>query len=211
MVALLALTLFAFGGVVVRLAVLQVRDVGRFQALGAEQRTRIVQLPATRGEILDRNGTPLAMTLEARDVYADPTLVTDPRREAMRVAPVLGLRTAQVRADLNGGGTFDYIARNVDQAAADRLASLRLAGIGFLPSQRRTYPSGGLASQVLGFVGVDGEGLDGLEKQYDSFLAGTPGTRTIEVSAQGQVIAGGVDDSTAPEPGGDVVLTIDRA
>jgi cell division protein FtsI (penicillin-binding protein 3) len=211
LVALLALTLFAFGGVVVRLAVLQVHDVGRFQALGAEQRTRIIQLPATRGEILDRNGTPLAMSLEARDVYTDPTLVTDPRREAARIAPVLGLRNAQVRADLTGAGTFDYIARNVSQAAADRLSSLRLAGIGFLPSQRRTYPSRGLASQVVGFVGVDGEGLDGLEEQYDSFLAGTPGKRTIEVSAQGQQIAGGVDDSTSPRPGGDVVLTIDRS
>jgi cell division protein FtsI (penicillin-binding protein 3) len=90
------------------------------------------------------------------------------------------------------------------------LAALDLPGIAFLDSTKRYYPGGALAPQVLGFVGVDGDGLAGMERGYDSLLAGTPGQRTIEVSAEGQPITGGVQVQTDPIEGSGLVLSIDR-
>jgi cell division protein FtsI (penicillin-binding protein 3) len=211
LLVLLGVFMLALGGVIGRLSVLQVRESVAYAAMGQEQRMRVFELDALRGRILDRAGTPLAMSLEARDVYADPTQVTDPAGEASRVAGVLGLEVRAVRRALSQTDTtFVFLARQVDREVADRLTALNLPGIGTLPVQKRYYPAGGLASQVLGFVGVDGAGLNGLELRYESVLAGRRGERTVEVSAQGQEIVGGDDALTEPVPGSDLVLTTDR-
>ena len=210
LVVLLLVMVVALGGIVVRLAFLQIRRSETFSAMGAEQRNRTLDLAAARGDILDRNGIPLAMTLEARDVYADPRFVTDPLAEAAAIAPILGLDASDVSAALGSEGTFVYLARHVDLEVASRLEELGLPGVGLLPSLTRHYPAGSLASQVLGFVGIDGVGLSGLEAHYETLLAGTPGQRTVEVSAQGQRIVGGQEVASAPVQGGDLVLSIDR-
>ncbi|MGZ4149441.1 MAG: peptidoglycan D,D-transpeptidase FtsI family protein, partial [Actinomycetota bacterium] len=170
LVALLVVLLFGFGGVVARLAVLQVRESGQLTELGAQQRMRPQALPADRGQILDRNGTPLAMTLEARDVYANPALVTDPAGEATTISQLLGLKESVVEGQLRLPGTFVYIDRQVDRDVAHTLEDRHLPGIGFLPVEKRYYPAGPVASQLLGFVGVDGTGITGLEQQYDGVL-----------------------------------------
>ena len=201
----------ALGGIVVRLALLQVRESGAYAALGEEQRLRTELLPATRAKILDRTGSPLAVTLEARDVYANPALVTDPVGESVQLSTLLGLRTKDVMGALaTPASTFVYVSRGVDMDVATRIAALSLPGIGLLPSERRYYPGGSIASQLVGVVNVDGLGITGLERQYDASLAGTPGVRTVELSAMGQEIAGGVQVDEEPQPGGDLQLTIDR-
>ncbi|MGZ8578495.1 MAG: peptidoglycan D,D-transpeptidase FtsI family protein [Actinomycetota bacterium] len=210
LVALLVVMIVALVGVVVRMAVLQVRRSDSFSAMGVDQRNRTSELRALRGDILDRNGVPLAMTLEARDVYANPRSVTDPVMQAARIAPILELKVSDVRTALAGSETFVYLARHVDLEVAERLEQLHLPGIGFLPSLTRYYPAGALAPQVLGFVGVDGVGLAGLEQRYETLLAGRSGQRTVEVSAQGQEIAGGMEVASQPVPGSDLVLSIDR-
>jgi cell division protein FtsI (penicillin-binding protein 3) len=211
LVVLLTAFTIALGVVVGRLGVLQVRESVAYAAMGQEQRTRVLELPAVRGRILDRDGTPLAMSLEARDVYVDPSQVLDPQGQAAVVAEVLDLPLKEVRASLSRTDTtFVYLDRHVDRDVADRLAALQLPGIGLLPVQKRYYPAGPVAAQVLGFVGVDGEGLTGLEARYESLLAGRAGERTVEVSAQGQEIAGGVDVIARPAAGADLILTIDR-
>jgi cell division protein FtsI (penicillin-binding protein 3) len=211
LLALLIGMALALGGIVVRLAVLQVRESGTYQALGVEQRVRTEQLSAHRAEILDRNGSPLAITLDARDVYANPTLVTDPVGEASTLAPILGVPRTDVTAALRTTGTtFAYIDRGVSIDIATRISDLALPGIGVLPSERRMYPSGSIAAQVVGVTNVDGTGITGLERQYDGSLAGTPGERTVELSAMGQEIAGGVQIDQEPQPGPDLELTIDR-
>ena len=211
LLALLIGMALALGGIVVRLAVLQVRESGTYEALGVEQRVRTEQLSAHRAEILDRNGSPLAITLDARDVYANPTLVTDPVGEAGTLAPILGVPRADVMAALRTTGTtFAYVDRGVPVDVATHVSDLALPGIGVLPSERRMYPSGSIAAQVVGVTNVDGTGITGLERQYDGPLAGTPGERTVELSAMGQEIAGGVQIDQEPQPGPDLELTIDR-
>jgi len=210
---LLSIFVFALAGVVARLGVLQVRQAGAYVELGWEQRVRTVTLAAERGEIVDRNQAPLALSLEARDVYADPRYVTDPAGEASMIADALGWERAEqreLRARLRADGSFVYVARGVDREVADALADRGPPGIGFLPSSTRSYPAGSLASQLLGFTDVDGLGIAGLEKQYESTLAGTPGERTSELSPLGQLIPGGLDVVEPPVPGVDLVLTIDR-
>ena len=210
LVALLAVFLLAFGGIVVRLAALQVRDNPTLTRLGLDQRVRTLDIPARRGAILDRTDTPLALTLDARDVYVDPRYVIDASAEARQIADVLGLGARKVERILTSKGTFAYIDRQVDLDVADRLETLHLAGIGFLSVPKRYYPAGALAPQVLGFVGVDGTGLAGLESEYDRALAGTPGERTAELSAIGLPISSGVDTVHEPVPGLTLVTTIDR-
>jgi cell division protein FtsI (penicillin-binding protein 3) len=210
LIAALVAAMLAMVGIVVRLAFLQVRESGAYAELGSTQRDHTEPLPAVRGEILDRDGVPMALTLEARDVYANPSLVTDPRSEAAQIAAVLGGSERPIRAALTSSGTFAYVDRQVDADVAAQLADLHLAGIGFLPVAKRYYPAGPVASQVLGFVNVDGVGTTGLERQYDTDLSGTPGERTIEMSAQGQEIAGGKQVVREPQPGSSLVLTIDR-
>lgn len=210
LVVLLVAMSLALVGVIVRLASLELRQSSHLEALGAEQRMRDLSLPATRGQILARDGAALAMTVDARDVYADPSQVRDPDAEAATIAPLLGLDRGWTRAALGSSGTFVYLARQVNRDLADQIQALALPGIGFHDADLRYYPGGTLASQVLGFVGVDGDGLAGLEAQYDSLLAGTDGERRVEVGAQGQGIAGGLDVVTPAEPGDDLVLTIDR-
>ncbi len=210
LIAALVAAMLAMVGIVVRLAFLQVRESGTYAELGSTQRDHTEPLPAVRGEILDRDGVPMALTLEARDIYANPSLVTAPRSEAAQIAAVLGEPKRPILAALTSSGTFAYVDRQVDADVAAQLADLHLAGIGFLPIAKRYYPAGPVASQVLGFVNVDGLGITGLERQYDTELSGTPGERTIEMSAQGQEIAGGKQVVREPQPGSSLVLTIDR-
>lgn len=209
--ALFVVLALALSGIVVRLGFLQVRDAGALAALAAQQRLRKIDLPAGRGSILDRDGGELAMSLDAADVYADPTLVQDPEQAARRLAPLLGRKASDLAAQLRRHDrTFVYLARQVDTAVADRIRKLNLAGIGFLDDTKRYYPNGAMAPQVLGFVGIDGSGLAGLEFQYQQELAGRPGRRVVEIDPDGHLIPQGVNRDVPPHPGEDVVTTIDR-
>ena len=210
LVALFVVMVLAFGGITVRLGFLQLTDQRAYAAMGYQQRVHTLTLPAARGMILDSSGVPLAMTVQARDVYVDPQLVTDPMGEAAALAPLLGLKFAKLLPVLTGTGSFVYLARQVTPALGDKILALKLAGVGSIPVTARTYPAGPLASQVLGFVGVDGSGLTGLEREYQPLLAGAAGHETVELSPGGQSIPDGVHLVQAPVPGKTLVTTIDR-
>ena len=210
----------ALSAIVVRLVLIQratAPDGRALRAYGYAQRVQPIELPAWRGRILDRNGEPLAISLEARDVYADPRSVRDPFATAERLARALGLRARDVLPALlddpgdPGDDTFAWVARHVDAQTADRIEALALPGIGLLPSSRRSYPGASIAAQVLGFVGTDGTGLEGLEAAYDDLLAGSPGERIQETDPAGRPIAHGVSIVRPPVPGRDLVTTLDRA
>jgi cell division protein FtsI (penicillin-binding protein 3) len=208
--ALLAALLLGFAGIVVRLGFLQVRDARALGAMALEQRIRTIDLPARRGAILDRDGKRLALSLAAKDVYADPGYVRDPVRTAARIAPLLRVSRGRLLKELTADTSFVYLGRQVDARVASRIARLELPGIGFLADAKRYYPSGPIAPQVLGFVGVDGAGLAGLELEYQDNLRGRSGNRTVEIDPSGHFIPQGVNRDLPPVPGSDLVTTIDR-
>jgi cell division protein FtsI (penicillin-binding protein 3) len=210
LIALLAFFAFALASIVVRLAVLQVSRAEAYQSEAMRQRVSTVSLPAWRGRILDRSGEPLAISVPARDVYANPAFVDGAHATAKALATILDVKVKPLAASLASNATFVYVARDVPVDVAKRVEALHLPGIDWLPVSARSYPAGPLASQLIGFDNVDGRGISGLEMQYDAQLAGVPGERTWEHGPDGRPIVGGIDVERAPVPGVDVETTIDR-
>jgi cell division protein FtsI (penicillin-binding protein 3) len=209
LVAMFVIFALAFAGVAARLVLLQVRDATAYEALAMDQRIRRVRLPAERGSLLDRAGQELALSLPAHAVYANPQLVRDRARTARRLGRHLDVSVKELRSSLSSDGVFVYLARRVDPRAARRVARMDLPGIGLLDESRRQYPGGSLASQLVGFVGVDGVGLAGLELQHEEILRGTPGSLLVEQDPSGTPIPQGLRRLREPVPGNDVVLTLD--
>jgi len=207
---LLTILAVAFLAVAARLVYLQVVAAPAYAAKAADQRTRDITLAPRRGSIYDREGEPLAVSMEARTVYATPYAVEDPAGAAVALAGVLGGNAADYEAKLRKETGFVYIARKVDMERAAALEKLDIKGIDFLEDSRRTYPSGELACQVLGFVGIDDDGLSGIEKYYDEMLAGKAGTVLAERDPFGRPIPGGVMKSEDPVDGQNIMLTIDK-
>lgn len=210
LVALLVAMVLAFAGILVRLVVLQVRDASEYRTLAKTQRLRRITVPATRGTIYDRNGEELAMSVPAKAVFVDPQLVQNAAHEAGIVSAELGLPYSRVYGAMTRPGRFVYLARGVDPHVARRLEGRRLPGIGFLDESRRRYPSASLAAHVLGFVGIDGNGLAGLELEYDRLLAGRAGRKLVEADPTGRLIPQASAVELRTIPGRDLVLTIDR-
>ena len=208
----LALILMLLALVVVsgRLIYLQVYAAPAYAEKAQSQRTRDMEIAPKRGTIYDRDGDVLAVSREARTIYASPRFVTDATGTAEALAGVLGGEPSEYAERLQKDSGFVYIARKVDPEHAAAIESMKLSGIGMLKDSRRTYPSGELAAQVLGFVGTDDEGLGGLEQYYDSVLRGEPGSVLAERDAFGRPIPGGVMHYEDPVDGADIVLTIDK-
>jgi len=210
LLVVLGVTVLAFLAISGRLVVLQVLDAGSLDQAAARQRLRAIELPADRGRVFDRHGGDLALSVAARTVYAQPRLVTDPAATARRLAPLLRRPTAELHRKLASGKPWLYLARKIPAARGEAVERLRLPGIGVLNDTVRNYPSGTVASQVLGFVGNDGRGLAGAELQYDSLLRGRPGRLLLEQDPAGRPIPQGQRSVVPAQPGTDVVLTIDQ-
>ncbi len=207
---LFVIVALALAAVVGRLVYIQVIKAPEYAEAAEQQRTRDVVLTPRRGSIFDREGEPLAVTMDARTIYAVPAQVTDPQGVATQLAETLGGDSEDYLAKLQKDTSFVYIARKVSVETADALQALDLAGIAFLEDSNRVYPSNELACQVLGFVGIDDEGLAGLEKYYDEVLSGVEGRLIAERGRSGIPIPDGVTYEEAPIDGQNLVLTIDK-
>jgi cell division protein FtsI (penicillin-binding protein 3) len=221
-------TLLAFLVVVAltfhQLITIQVISAEEYTERGVRQRTREVELPASRGRIYDREGDVLATSVLSATIYADPRAFRpstrpdgtrvpaagDPREVALALAPLLGREVDELETRLRRDGHFAYVARQLDMDVGDRVMALRLPGIGLLTEPRRVYPGGGLAAQVIGFSDIDGRPLQGLEERYDDILRGTAGRLQLERAPGGLAIATGHREVAPAVPGQDLVLTIDR-
>jgi cell division protein FtsI (penicillin-binding protein 3) len=207
---LLAVLTLAFGGLLLRATWLQGVRAESLARLGQTQHREAVTLPASRGTLYDRTGVELGLGERATTVYANPKQIVNPRAAALAVEHTLGLDANRIYpqlADRTRG--FVYVERQADPAQAAALQRLKLSGFGFYPEERRSYPQGSVAAQVLGYVGIDGDGLAGLELQFDRQLSGHPGQETIVKDPSGRVID--VQQQRAERPGRGVFLTLDHS
>ncbi|SDG56843.1 peptidoglycan D,D-transpeptidase FtsI family protein [Klenkia brasiliensis] len=196
--------------VATKLVVLQGIDGTAYAQAAESDRMRVFDIAAIRGAVLDRDGNPLAYTVEASKVVADPTVVEDPDRTALALTTLLGVPVDQLTDDLTASGRYSVLAEHVDTATSDQITALELPGIVLEDQPTRLYPAGTVGGQVVGFIGRDGDGLAGIEQRYDDQLSGTDGTRRVEVGAGGIPIPSGIDESTPAVDGSDVTLTIDE-
>ncbi|MGH3320225.1 MAG: peptidoglycan D,D-transpeptidase FtsI family protein [Streptosporangiaceae bacterium] len=193
-----------------RLVQLQTVDAAAYATQAKQQRLRTIALPAPRGDVTGAHGHTLATTVDARDIYADPTLVDDGQATAEKLGPLLDIPAKQIEEQLRTPGRYVVLKRQVSPKLARRVLSLDLPGIGAQPDSKRVYPNGKLAANLLGFVGRDGHGLAGLEHGLDGVLSGRDGKETVQIGAHGQRIPMSEHELRKPEPGRDVRLTIDR-
>ena len=197
--------------VLARLSEIQVFNTDWYREQANARRVSSQTLYAKRGTIYDRNGTVLVSSIECKNVYLNPSLIKKKqrRRAIDALVDVLGMDEDVVEDLVDREGTFVYVKRQVDEEDAELLAKKGIAGIEFEPAIKRVYPNGSLASQVLGVVNVDNEGITGLEKQYNEVLTGVNGSLMRERARDGSFIAGGAYEKVPAQDGMDIVLGID--
>lgn len=203
--------LFAIAALIVvaRLVFLQVIVAQDYSSQAAASRTVSVELSSRRGTIYDRNGNILATSVDATTVYANPKEVEDIYSVAQALAETLGGEASTYEEILNQDTTFAYVKRKADVEDAEKLQELALAGIYFIEDTKRVYPYGQAAGQIIGFVGIDGEGLTGLELFYDEILRGTAGQLVVQQGAYGIPIPGGTEVAEPAVDGEDIIISID--
>jgi cell division protein FtsI (penicillin-binding protein 3) len=204
--AFLALLSFA----ALRTAYLGTIKAPRLKGAAVSQQIATVDVPARRGTITDRHGVELAVSEPADDVAANPLLIKDPVGVANKLAPLIGVPVQDVMEKLvDRKRGFVYLKRLVPSGRARKVEKLEIEGIDTIPSSRRIYPQKFLASQLLGAVGIDGQGLAGLEYSEDRILRGKSGQRRIVQDALGDPIS--LRDERRMEAGKAITLTLDSA
>jgi cell division protein FtsI (penicillin-binding protein 3) len=202
-----AMLLLWCAAICIRLVDLQIFSYGKFVKQAEHQQQRAIPLDAKRGVIYDRAGRELAMSVLVDSAFAVPTEVKDLPTAISLITRITGEDGNVVLADCRAHKTFCWVARKADDETIERIKSLSLQGIHFQKEPKRFYPDRDLAAQVLGSVGMDDSGQSGIEREFDEELRGRPGKMFISVDARKQWFA---DVETQPEPGENVVLTIDK-
>src|SRR5215217_2166410 len=187
---------------------LGVVKAGTLKAAAATQQESDLIVPARRGAITDRNGTELAVSQPAMTIAATPYLIKQPTRLAARLSGLLARPEDEILRQLARRDTgFSYVARHVPANRARKVQQMKVEGLEFIPEFTRVYPREWMASQLLGGVGTDNQGLSGLEYSFDRFLRGQDGERRLVKDALGEAIE--MKDVKPTEPGTNLKLTLD--
>lgn len=199
----------AFVGLIVRALWLQGISTDFLQKQGESRYARTLELPATRGKILDRNGHVLASSVPVKAIWAIPEdVMTQPREKIGKLASLLGMSEKALYARLDSDRSFVYLKRQVDNDVADEIVKLGIAGIQTRKEYKRFYPEGEVMAHVVGFTNVEDAGQEGIELASQNVLAGTKGSRRVIKDRLGHI----VEDIRAirePMDGKDLVLSID--
>ncbi len=197
-------------GIEARLVYLQVVSHEELTARAEGQQRRSIEAHPKRGEILDRDGRVLAYSVDGDAIYAVPNQIGDAVGTTSDLCAALDCSDetrASLVARLTRSSLFEYVRRQVPPDIAHRVAELNLAGVGFLPENRRYYPNAELAAHVLGYVGIDNQGLSGIESTYDDEIRGRPGRILVQTDARGRAFS---RVERPPTAGATLELTIDR-
>ena len=187
--------LLALGGLLSRVAWLQVINPDKLVKEGDLRSLRVQAVPTSRGMISDRAGRPLAVSVPVNAIWADPKelhagggVTLDSRWKALSDALSIPLDQLAARVNANPKGRFVYLARQVNPAIGEYVKKLKLPGIHLREESRRYYPAGQVTSHLIGFTNIDGQGIEGIEKSFDKWLTGAPGERTVRKDRYGRVI-----------------------
>src|SRR5215467_10678464 len=198
---------FWFLAICVRLVCLQVVAYGDYTQRAVRQQQRSIEVSPVRGNVYDRSGNELAMTVQVDSVFAVPSEIPDIHSDAQILGRILKADAAEIEDRMHASHAFAWVARKIDNATSARIRALNLKGIYFQKEAKRFYPKGELAAQVLGYVGLDDEGLGGIEREFESSLTGKPGRMLITMDNKRRWL-GRVEKN--PDAGENVVLTIDE-
>jgi cell division protein FtsI/penicillin-binding protein 2 len=196
-----------------RLFDVQIRQGPGLARQALSQRSETVEQSAKRGAIVDRDGAVLVRSLPSQSVYAVPAIIAEPRAAAKALAPLLHLNAAELESSLRERSQFHWLARKISYDLAQRVQALAIGGVYTEPENTgvRFNPSGHLASTVLGFVGLDENGLAGAEYSFDAYLRGKAGRMRIEADELGRAAIPFSEATIVkrPAPGRNLRLTID--
>jgi penicillin-binding protein 2 len=201
------LLLLWFGAICLRLVHLQIFQYGVFEQRASHQQQRTIEISPKRGIIYDRAGRELAMSISVDSGFAVPTEIPDLTQTISLITRITKDDPREVLARCKASRSFCWVARKASAETAERIKALNLKGVYFEKESRRFYPKRELAAQVLGYVGMDDEGLSGIEREYDEQLRGKPGRMLIQVDARRKNFN---RIERQPDPGENVVLTIDQ-
>ena len=212
---LIAFVFFAFAALVGRVAYIQIIEPDNLIRQGDLRSVRVKAIPSARGIISDRNGEPLAVSVPVEAVWADPKTIFDKNGMAQidrwyALADVLGLERQSMidKISRNKSRRFIYLQRQVSPAMAKYIRELKLVGVGLKAESRRYYPAGEVSAHLIGVTGIDGHGLEGVERSYDKWLTGEAGKRTIRKDRYGHVVENIALEER--EEGKPLELTIDQ-
>jgi cell division protein FtsI (penicillin-binding protein 3) len=194
-----------------RLLYIQFFRASYLAELARKQHSVAIELEPRRGTIYDSNLKPQAVNVQVDSVFASPNEIKDVYKEAIarKVSSVLGIDAGAVRKKLEQKKSFVWIARKIPESQGQVLRGMGLKGIGFIKESKRCYPNGYLLSQLMGFSGIDGVGLEGLEMSLDKYLRGEKGWAFLLRDARQQKLDL-ADRMVAPRDGYDLVLTVDE-
>jgi cell division protein FtsI (penicillin-binding protein 3) len=210
---LFLLAVLAFGCVVVRVGALQVLSFTRFSNLAKRQHEHTLTIPALRGTIYDSQGRPLAMTVMSESVVANPRQMSaaDKVEVATALAGMLDVNLVFIQERLSRDKAFVWIQRQLTRERALDVRAQNLPWVHLVKEPKRVYPAGSLASHVLGYVGIDHTGLEGLEATFDSQLGGAHGERRVARDGKGRQLYHEFLSYRPPVDGHQIILTIDAA
>ncbi|MEE8409009.1 MAG: penicillin-binding transpeptidase domain-containing protein, partial [Myxococcota bacterium] len=205
----LAMLLLGFSAVAARVTHLQIYRHEQLARLAREEYLNDVRVPARRGQITDRDGRPLAISVDVPSVYANPSQIDDPRRAARVLAAKLGMDLDTVYRRLASDRLFVWLKRQVTPAMAAEIRALGLPGVDITKESRRYYPNREVGAHVIGFCGVDAHGLEGIERFFDQELTGEPQVVATVRDAHGNAVLEMGVDQDGRSSGADVTLTLD--
>ena len=199
--------IFSFFAIFLRLIDLMIFNHKRFLIEANKRHIKVEDIQVRRGIIFDRRGRELALNLDLESLYCDPENLELNSGGAIKLASVMAKDPNIILSKIPADGRFAWIERKLEPDISDRIKELNIEGLGFQTEAKRFYPKDKLASHILGFVGIDNQALEGVEKQYDKYLKTSGGKVFLERDASGRTLSTGVDREAK---GNNIVLTIDE-
>lgn len=202
--------LLLFFGVVGRLYFVQVLQYRKFTGMKEKQYIQTVEIKPKRGTIFDCQGRELALSIDVDSVCAFPRQIENVHETAAKLAKVLDLNQEMIKEKLKSDKYFVWIARKIASEQAREIKSYKLKGVDFVKESKRCYPDERLANQLLGFVGIDNDGLTGIEKYYDEYIKGESSFIIQGKDAKGRSVLNDTETCYASNNSNDLILTIDK-